>query len=203
MRGGSRSGRPQGRPRSAAAGHHPVAKKKGGARGRGFSAPQYPHPALDGCPRTPWARAGACGQPCPHSRQRVRGQLGAASVDTPWPGWRRGGVVREQRDPCLSAGDKMGRRGQPHSPRCLNAASLPMAPDICSGQECREGNQVTPGEWGHPMGTGTPQGDTPGGQRAAPSATVASTNCSNWVPPFPQSPCCQGKGVAGQPGALA
>lgn len=87
----------------------------------------------------------------------------------------------------------MGRGGgQPHSPRCLSAASLPVAPDICSRQECREGNQVTPRGQGHPMGT-----------ESSPQCNRGLYRLRQLGPPLSRTPHYQGKGAVGQPGAPA
>lgn len=156
-RAGSRSGQPRGQPQSAAAGHHPVAKKEGSTRKWFFCPPPpYLHPEPVRCPQTPQTcmqEPVLVASPVPAVASRSVGGSGQPVWTPPWldggcTGWRvnKGTLV------CL-LGTKWGEGGgQPHSPRCLNAASLPVAPDICSRQECRERNQGTPWGQGHPTG---------------------------------------------------
>lgn len=133
------------------------------------------------------ARAGARGQPCSCSSQPVRGRLGAASVDTPLAGWRVHRVASEQRHPCLPAGDKMGGGG--HSPTRLAASMLPLCPwplTFAAGRNVGRETRAPHGDR-----------DTPQGEKAAPSATGASTNHGNRVPPPSPDPSLPGQGCRG------
>ena len=130
-------------------------------------------------------RAGARGQSWPCGSRPVRGRLGAASTDTPSAGQRVQGLASEQRDPCLPAGDKMGRGGA--SPTRLAASVPPLCPwplTFAAGRNAGRGIRSLHED-----------GDTPRGQRAAPSATGASINCGNGSsaspdPSLPGQGCC-------------
>lgn len=139
-------------------------RRRGEQKAVGFLPPPYPYPGPVGCPRASQTRVLVLvASPVP------------TAAESPWMAWGHPlgwveGVegARRQRDPCLPAGDKMGSGG--------GAAPLASMPPLCPWPLT-----FTVGR-NAGRGTRSPHrdGDTPWGQRTAPSA---STDHGKWVPP--------------------